>query len=92
MFDAMLRVDFKDRPGEDNIKQGRFYILNDTNQQEIMSKSNWEQTIFPGTAVVMSMILSLVRILGEICPKPGCKTKGKRISEASRFFKWYTCQ
>lgn len=85
MFDAMLRVDFKDRPGEEDINQGRFYILNDTNQQQIMSKGNWEQTVFPGTTVVMSMILSLVKILGKICPKPGCGTKGKRVSPASRF-------
>lgn len=85
----MLKSDFKNCPGEENINQGRFYILNDSNQQQILRRRDWEQRIFPGTVIVMSMILSLISALGEMCPRHGCKTGGNRISQESRFFKWY---
>ncbi len=85
----MLKLDFKNCPGEENINQGRFHILNDTNQQRILRKRDWGQNIFPGTIIVMSMVLSLVSALGEMCPRPGCGTKGERISQESQFFKWY---
>ena len=85
----MLKFDFKDRPGEENINQGRFNILNDTSRQRIIRKSDWEKSIFPGTHIVMSIILSLVSVLGERCPRAGCGARGKRISQESQFFQWY---
>lgn len=84
----MLKHDFKDRPGEKSVEQGKFYLLNDSNRQQVIRKSDWERGIFPDTKVVMSMILSLVSALGEECPRSGCMTRGERLGQQSRFFKW----
>lgn len=38
------------------------------------------------------MILFLVSMLGEMCPKPGHRTRGERLSRNSQFIKWYDCK
>ena len=83
---------FEGVPGQDNVRDGTYHILLNTTQQQIVRKDDYEGTVFPGTKITMSMILSLIKTLAQYCPTPGCNTRGTRISESSSFYKWYVCQ
>lgn len=72
IFQSMLSCKFKDRPGERNIRSGRYFILNSKIPGEIVAKEDWNLVVQPGVHLYMSM--GLVRFYNKSasCPRPGC--------------------
>ena len=81
-------MQFEGKPGQDNVRREKYLLLN-AKQQQIAGKDRYDQMVFPGTKLTMSMILSLIETLAQYCPRPGCNARGTRTSESSSFYKWY---
>ena len=86
IFDSFLCHEFKDLPGELNVRQGQFHMVDRNRRSLIIAKDEWEKYIFPGTNVEMSMIVSKSQI-ADRCPRPGCDGRNRR-SAGSDIVTW----
>ncbi|KAI9864391.1 MAG: hypothetical protein M1813_003311 [Trichoglossum hirsutum] len=77
-FEGLLRAEFKDTPGESKVLEGHYHLIDTGRQGRLIGKEDWSQSIFPGSTVSMSMILSELRRQRGMCPRPSCK--GKRVA------------
>ncbi|KAI9702790.1 MAG: hypothetical protein M1836_008004 [Candelina mexicana] len=74
VFEAMLRVKFKAVPGEYSVSKGQYRIVNTVNGRCI-SQQNWNNLVFPGTQVAMSIIMEQLLSPDGRCPRPKCRGK-----------------
>lgn len=58
VFESMLKCNFKDCPGEGKILLGQYHVMNAKRRGSIIDRFRWEQSVFPGSEVNMSMIIS----------------------------------
>jgi hypothetical protein len=72
IFKSMLECAFENKPGREKVFAGRYRIMNARFQDRIIDESNWEQKIFPGTQIVMSVDISEVKIRVGCCPRVQC--------------------
>ena len=77
IFEALLRHEFRNFPGELNVRQGQFYIVNSNRRSLTVPKDEWERYIFPGTNIEMSMVVSKSQ-MDDKCPRPGCQGRNTR--------------
>jgi len=77
VVEAMLKYQFRELPGEQRVLMGQYHVLNARREGLIIDKNRWEQSIFPGSQVTMSIILTTQVFLNGVCPRPGC---GQMIS------------
>ena len=87
VFEALLKAQFQKRPGEDNIRTGNFCLFSDKAQSRLVKKDDWSRVVFPGTRLLMSMILLSVSVFDKMCPR-GCGTPGKKILQTSTSLVW----
>jgi hypothetical protein len=80
MFEAMLRCKFKSLPGENRVIRGQYLLLKGKQKKAIIDREMWEETVFPGSDVRMSMIIDNKIFSEGLCPRPGC---GKRNTSSS---------
>ena len=91
-FEAFLRVQFKDKPGESKVVNGRYHIIDLDNQGSIVEKEQWRRTIRPGSKLTMSMVMSLVKTILRRCPRHDCLGTRFSICKASDALIWYDPQ
>ena len=72
VFDAMLRCEFKDLPGEQKVRGGDYVLMNSQVQGMTIGKEAWQRMVFPGTKIRMSVVLETFQVVGNFCPKPNC--------------------
>ena len=72
VFESMLRCDFSSLPGEALVLTGRYHLMRGTQQSRIISKEEWNQAVFPGADLNMSMIVESEELDEDTCPRPGC--------------------
>jgi hypothetical protein len=88
IFEAMLRWQFKQLPGEELVEQGRYHLLDTKRKDLVIDRSRWERSVCPGTGISMSMI-----ILGSLfnktsCPRVTCGARNAQRSIESSFIIW----
>ncbi|KAL2043073.1 hypothetical protein N7G274_004133 [Stereocaulon virgatum] len=89
-FEGFLRAQFKGKPGEAKVNDGRFHIIDATNDSRaIISSNTWSRSISQGTILTMSMIMSHLRRRSGSCPRPGCTGTGTTQCTTSNVL---TCQ
>ena len=72
VFESMLKCEFKRLPGESRVLQGDYHILNAKRKDQIISRERWEQSVFPGSEISMSIFITGVFFKQGMCPRPGC--------------------
>ena len=77
IFESLLRHEFRNLPGELNVRQGQFHIVNSNRRSLIIPKDEWERYILPGTNIEMSMVVSQSQV-EDRCPRPGCQGRNTR--------------
>lgn len=87
MFETLLNTQFQKRPGEDNVRTGSFCLFSDKAQSRLVKKEDWSRVVFPGTRLLMSMILLSVSVFDEMCPR-GCDMPGKKIQKSTSVVWW----
>lgn len=68
----MLSCQFRDRPGERHVRNGRYLILNSRVIGETISKDDWNMIVQPGAHIQMSIGLLRSYTESTHCPRPGC--------------------
>ena len=61
VFKSRLRCDFRSLPGEQKVTQGHYVLLKIHVHGQKISKNAWEQLVFPGTKVKISIIIKDMR-------------------------------
>lgn len=67
-----LRAAFRNLPGEARVNCGR-YVLHNMQTKQVVKKSTWTQTVFPGAKVGMSMLITEYPIDIGYCPRLTCR-------------------
>lgn len=68
----MLKCHFRELPGEERVLKGQYHVLNAKREGLVIDKNRWEPSVFPGSQVTMSIILTTQVFLDGVCPRPGC--------------------
>ncbi|OAL48500.1 hypothetical protein IQ07DRAFT_102796 [Pyrenochaeta sp. DS3sAY3a] len=74
-FEGLLRAEFHGLPGESKVTSGDYHLISRTGQTQFITKENWRNAVFPGSSLVMSMIMKQVAIRHLTCPRPSCKRR-----------------
>ena len=90
MFNSFLETQFKGLPGEQKVLQRQYLILNAKSGDEPISEEEWARTAFPGSILIMSIVVDrLLSKAGEnSCPRVGCSGLGKQDEEQLTFKTW----
>lgn len=82
VFESMLRCEFKGIPGEEKVSQGQYLLMNGTSTKNRIEGEAWQQRVFPGTKVKMSVIMQKIGATSGFCPRSNCdgKVSGSRES------------
>jgi hypothetical protein len=90
MFDAFLRKEFEDKPGKDRVLKRQYLLLDGNNENVTIDAQEWPQVVFPGTRIVMSILMERIRFLKPEggCPKPGCVGIGCSSVAHPSFLVW----
>ena len=75
VFESMLRCEFKGVPGEAKVLQGQYLLINSTSEKDQIDRDVWQQRVFPGTKVKMSVLLQNLAATSGVCPRPNCNGK-----------------
>ncbi|KAL8718286.1 MAG: hypothetical protein Q9225_004564, partial [Loekoesia sp. 1 TL-2023] len=73
-FEGLLKAQFKGLPGEDKISTGQYHIIDPMRHGSIVKQEDWTRSVFPGTTISMSILLSSLRRAGQRCPRPKCSS------------------
>jgi hypothetical protein len=88
IFEAMLRCQFKQLPGEKLVEQGRYHLLDTKRKDLVIDRSRWERSVFPGTGISMSMIILGMLFNKGSCPRVTCGARNAHRSIESSFIIW----
>ncbi|KAK2764930.1 hypothetical protein FQN54_008627 [Arachnomyces sp. PD_36] len=72
VFESMLRCSFEGKPGENKVRRGRYLILDAKLPGEGLSHKDWENLVFPGSEIYMSIILTGAYGTKTQCPRERC--------------------
>ncbi|KAI9727065.1 MAG: hypothetical protein M1834_008533 [Cirrosporium novae-zelandiae] len=79
LFEGLLRAEFKNAPGFNQVVQGQYHLLNVKQLDSIIDKEEWDRRIFPGSEITMSIILSRLQSRPGVCPRSSCGHKFERM-------------
>jgi len=88
IFEAMLRCEFKQLPGEKLVAQGRYHLLNAKRKDLVIDQSRWERSVFPGASISMSMVILDMLFNKGSCPRVACGAQNAQLSTESTFVIW----
>ena len=75
VFESMLRCEFRGFPGEAKVLQGQYLLMNSTLTKDKIDRDAWQQRVFPGTRVKMSVLMQNLGATSGLCPRPSCNGK-----------------
>jgi hypothetical protein len=88
VFESMLKCEFKRLPGVQRVLRGHYHILNAKRKSIIISPDQWEQSVFPGSDISMSIFITGLFFKQGLCPRQGCGTKNPLPSDGSALVVW----
>jgi hypothetical protein len=75
-------------PGATKVNDGKYHIVDNKRQGALISKDSWNQSVFPGAELSMSIIISVLQRHGARCPRPRCSGK-LDIADPDKALRWY---
>jgi hypothetical protein len=88
IFEAMLRCQFKQLPGEKLVEQGRYHLLDTKRKDLVIDQSRWKRSVFPSTGISMSMVILSVLFNKGSCPRVTCGARNAQHLIKSTFIIW----
>jgi hypothetical protein len=67
----MLRCDFKGKPGESQILEGRYQIMTTHYRHRLINPILWGDLVSPGSKIAMAVVFDYLSFPGTICLKCG---------------------
>ncbi|KAF8858658.1 hypothetical protein BDZ45DRAFT_622010 [Acephala macrosclerotiorum] len=92
VFEAMLKCVFEGLPGEHQVLEGQYHVLNARQKGLIIDRNRWERSIFPGSEVSMSIVITIEVFSKEICLQPGCCEVNRLTNSAAKKVICSACQ
>jgi hypothetical protein len=79
VFRAFLEIEFRGLPGEKQVLDMQYLIMDVKRRHKPVPFDKWEQGVFPGAVLAMSVWVELLMkgMCGNLCPRPGCDGKGR---------------
>jgi hypothetical protein len=71
----MLKVKFKDLPGERSVKSGQYVMLDTARRDHVIDVHFWKQSVFPGSSITMSVVFTGQHFIRGVCPRPDRESK-----------------
>lgn len=88
MFSTFLECEFKNLPGEQHIRRGLYHIVDAKFENRLIGKNEWDQGVFPGMRLNMSVIIESFRRKKGSCPRKECSGVNKVCGGSSPFLLW----
>jgi hypothetical protein len=89
VFESMLKCDFMQKPGEQLVIQGQYHLLKGSRTKElIINKNRWDQVVFPGSNISMSIIIVELLFREGLCPRFACGARNPAPSDSSTLIVW----
>jgi hypothetical protein len=88
VFESMLKCEFKRLPGEQRVLLGQYHILDAKRKSTVISPDKWEQSVFPGSEISMSMFITGQFFARGLCPRPDCGAKNPLPTNGSMLVIW----
>jgi hypothetical protein len=88
-FEGLLKAEFKGIPGESKVLDGSYHLLDNKNRGQMIHKENWAYAVTPGSAILMSMIMTQLRLRRGTCPRPSCKKVASSSATPGLIITWY---
>jgi hypothetical protein len=88
-FEGLLKVDFKNIPGESKVLDGSYHLSDNSNRGQLICKENWAHTVIPGSTILMSMIMTELRWRRGLCPRPSCQKVTSSSVTSNSTITWY---
>jgi hypothetical protein len=79
----MLQCDFKGKPGESKVRNGRYLIMNSKLPGEAIQPKDWSKLVFPGSEIHMSVLLARTYRNGSLCPRVGCSGNSSDVFDST---------
>lgn len=87
VFKRGVRAAFRDCPGQERVDRG-FYVFHNVRTREVLNRSNWNQTVYPGAKVEMSILITEFTINIGSCPRSTCQFPFKYQPKRGLAFEW----
>lgn len=71
-FRAMLEGEFRNCPGEEEVSRGQYRLMDSRSKEVVLLAKNWEETVFPGTKILMAILVRHLNGLRGPCPRIDC--------------------
>jgi hypothetical protein len=71
----MLEKEFEGFPGEEKVKRGEFRMLDAQSYNQTLTERNWGRSVFPGSKIVMSILMESLTVGYDRCFRDGCTGK-----------------
>lgn len=88
VFQAFLKCEFENLPGELNIRRGLYHIVDAKFATRVTGEIAWKQGVFPGRKLHMSVIIESFRRRGSSCPRQQCPGISELSRDSSPFLLW----
>jgi len=80
---SLIDIDFSSHVGkgirgpsrEEKVKRGDFRIMNAQSYSRILTKRNWEESLSPGSEIVMSVLMESLTVRYDRCYRDGYSGK-----------------
>lgn len=89
VFNSFLKTQFKGVPGEEQVLEKQYLILQADGNR--IDQEEWAITVFPGSSLVMSVLMDRVApwVDENRCPRSGCSGHAKIDKDEKVFKIWY---
>jgi hypothetical protein len=91
VFRAFLETEFRGLPGEQQVFDKQYSIMDTQRQSTLVSEEDWAMTVFPGATLVMSVLVEMMvaqQMAAAKCPRPTCNGRGNYQDGQKIFLTW----
>ena len=88
VFESMLKCEFRHLPGERHVLQGQYHLLYAKRRRHVITKKEWEASVFPDSSIDQTMVVAGHRFRRGICPRPACGQENPLVSDHSTTINW----
>jgi hypothetical protein len=91
VFRAFLQTEFRGFPGEQQVFDKQYSIMDTRGQQTQVNEEDWAVTVFPGATLVMSVLVEMMvaqRMAAAKCPRLTCDGTGDYQEGQKLFLTW----
>lgn len=88
VFKSLLGCNFQNKPGGQSVDCDQYCIIDARFGTILIGREEWSQRVFPGSRLVMSIIIESLRRKQGSCPRRQCQETDEQSGESPQFVVW----